>query len=180
MLTCRSSIAACVALSLIAVPARADAPLRFGPSDVRSAFFIAKSENRNQVHYAVRLDSNCMPYGERPVFPYWRELERVPDTTSRLTALEEPAYGIAHQDVTSREGTGIVRFALRALPSRPLVIETTRRDGGCKAVASLQIAGVNAQLRRVFVHLKWPFGIDHIVLSGAAEGGRAVTEKLKP
>ncbi|WP_437805786.1 DUF4833 domain-containing protein [Sorangium sp. So ce1078] len=179
MLKCRWPIAAWVTLSLVAVPARADAPLRFGQFDVRSAFFIAKSENRNQVHYAVRLDSTCMPYGERPVFPYWRELERGPDKISLLTALEEPAYGIARQDVVSRGGTGVVRLALRALPSRPLVIETTRRDGGCEAVASLRIAGVTAQLRRVFVQLQWPFGVDHVVLSGVADGGRAVTERLQ-
>lgn len=180
MLTCRGSIAAWAALSLIAAPAWADAPLRFGQFDVRSAFFIAKSENRNQVHFAVRLDSKCMPSGERPIVAYWRELERGPGKTSPLTALEGPAYGIASQEVASRQGTGVVRLALRALPSRPLVIETTPRDGGCKAVASLRIMGVPAQLRRVFVQLRWPFGVDHVVVSGVAEGGRVVTERLKP
>ncbi|WP_437520237.1 DUF4833 domain-containing protein [Sorangium sp. So ce726] len=168
------------ALALVAVPAWADAPVRFGASDVRSVFFVAKSENRNQVHYAVRLDANCMPFGERPVFAYWRELEHGPDRTSLLTAWEEPAYGVASQEVASREATGAVRLALRALPSRQLVIETTKRDGGCKAVASLRIAGATAQLKRVFVQLRWPFGVDHVVLSGVGAGGRAVTEKLTP
>ncbi|AUX44217.1 hypothetical protein SOCE26_056810 [Sorangium cellulosum] len=173
------SIGAAAAVMLVAVAAWADS-LRFGQSDVRSAFFIAKSENRNQVHYAVRLDSRCMPSGGSPVFPYWRELERGPNRVAPLAPLEERAYGVATQEVVSREGKGVVRLTLRALSSRPLVIETTRSEGGCRAVASTRIAGVGAQLRSVFVQLRWPLGVEHITLSGVAEGGRAVTEKVRP
>jgi hypothetical protein len=45
---------------------------------VQSIFFIAKSENKNQVHYGIRLDEACSPAGDSPMFAYWRMLERGP------------------------------------------------------------------------------------------------------
>ncbi len=39
-------------------------------------FSIAKSENKNQVQYVVRLDAHCAPVGPAPVFAYWRMLEK--------------------------------------------------------------------------------------------------------
>ncbi|HTB75350.1 MAG TPA: hypothetical protein VK762_19000, partial [Polyangiaceae bacterium] len=35
---------------------------------VRSVFFVAKSENRNEVHYGIALDPACGPVGASPVF----------------------------------------------------------------------------------------------------------------
>jgi len=37
-----------------------------GGGVVSSAFFIAKSENRNQVHYGVHVDAACSPVGAEP------------------------------------------------------------------------------------------------------------------
>ncbi|NRD68652.1 DUF4833 domain-containing protein, partial [Corallococcus exiguus] len=33
---------------------------------------MSRSENRNQVHYALSLDEACRPVGTRPVHVYWR------------------------------------------------------------------------------------------------------------
>jgi hypothetical protein len=64
-----------VALLMASRRATADDIVQFAPPDVRSVFFIAKSQNRNQVHYGIRLDRECNPIGTRPVFAYWRMFE---------------------------------------------------------------------------------------------------------
>src|SRR5579883_2215735 len=140
----------------------ADVP-RFGASDVASVFFVAKSENKNQVHYGLRLDDACMPLGSTPVVPYWRMLERGPNEMETLASHEHGAYGVASQQVVSRDGTTArIRLALRALPTRTIEIEVSKRDGRCVATASLPIAGAPARLRSVYAQLKWPFGVAYI------------------
>jgi hypothetical protein len=169
---------ACAIGSLgVAQDANAD-EVRFGPNDVASVFFIAKSENRNEVHYAVRLDASCAPAGAQPVFAYWREIEKGPNVTSELLGIEQQAYGIARQQVSH----GRIRLALRALPSRTIVIETRRTDDGkCAATATLAIAGTPARLERVFAQIAWPAGVDFLMLEGAAvSDGRALRERVEP
>jgi hypothetical protein len=150
--------------------------------DVASAFFVAKSENRNQVHYGVHLDAACAPAGAAPVFAYWRMLEQGPLATEPLLRREVDAYGFAEQRVVERgaEG-GRVTLGLRALPGRSISIQTGSREGKCEAVAVTGIGGAPASLRRVFVQLRWPFGVDHLELSGRAlADGRWVEERIAP
>ena len=45
-------------------------------------FSIAKSENRNQVQFVVRVDKRCAPVGTAPVSAYWRLLEKGPTQTA--------------------------------------------------------------------------------------------------
>jgi hypothetical protein len=150
--------------------------------DVPSAFYVSKSENRNQVHYAVRLDDQCSPASAAPVQPYWRMLEHDAHATEPLLSREVPAYGIAQQSIVSRgERGGVVRVVLRALPSRPLLLTTFASGQTCAASASLVIAGTPATLTNIHAQLKWPWGVDYLLVSGRAlSDGHAVSERIVP
>ncbi len=145
-------------------------------------FTIAKSENKNQVQYAVRVDGECAPLGPAPIFAYWKMLERGPTQTEPLLAREEPAYGVASQAVSARrvEG-GRVHLVLRATPSRPIDVDLWRdSDGACHAAPVTTIDGAPARLFNVYARLKWPFGVDYLLLQGwSLDGARAVREKIR-
>lgn len=146
---------------------------------VGSVFFIAKSENRNQVHYGIRLDAACRPAGETPVFAYWRMLERGPRATEALLAPEQPAYGLSSQRVTKRDDRGgSVLVTLNALPKRVIAVESKAIGSTCRATASAVVGGVQATLASVFVQLRWPFGVESLLLSGWDADGHAVGERL--
>jgi hypothetical protein len=167
-----------VSFALVAPMARPAGP-EPGRS-IGSVFFVAKSENRNQVHYGVSLDRDCAPTGAAPVFAYWRMRERGPLATEPLLSREVPAYGVAEpQRITRSETGGRVVFRLNALQKRMIAIDTAPDGAGCTATAKVMIAGEAASLTSVFVQLRWPFGVDHLELSGhAIPDGRAVRERL--
>ncbi|HEX4473716.1 MAG TPA: DUF4833 domain-containing protein, partial [Polyangiaceae bacterium] len=62
-----------------------------GGSDV-SLFTIAKSENKNEVEYAVHVDKQCAPISGTPVFAYWRMLELGPTKVAPILPREVSAY----------------------------------------------------------------------------------------
>ena len=160
-----------VVVGFVGVDARAEP---FG--EIPNALAITKSGNKNEVHYAVRVDGACMPSGRAPVRPYWQMLERSNDATEGLSSLEERALGIDHQAV---EGDS-VRFALRGMPGRLITVRTARHgDGACGAVVQMSIAGESARVSSVYVKQKL-FGVDYIALSGTAADGRLVREIIKP
>jgi len=173
-----SSALVLVSFALVAPIARPAGP-EVG-RDVGSVFFVAKSENRNQVHYGIALDRDCLPAGPAPVFAYWRMRERGPLATEPLLSREVPAYGIAEpQRVTRGDAGGRVVFRLNALPRRMIAIDAGPEGGQCVATARVMIAGSAAALTDVFVQLRWPFGVDHLELSGRAlSDGRVVRERL--
>src|SRR5271170_4124741 len=76
-----------------------------GPSEasvasrIPSALVIAKSSNKNEVHYAVQVDDSCAPTGDRPVSPYWLMLERGPNVTEPLRSGEEHVLGVDREDL---------------------------------------------------------------------------------
>lgn len=149
---------------------------------VASVFFVAKSENKNQVHYGIHVDASCAPAGAQPVFVYWRMLERGPQATEPLLWQEQGAYGVAEQRVADRapEG-GRVLVRLNALPNRSVTVATTRRDGVCRADATVVIGGARATLERVYAKLRWPFGVDYLEVAGrAVSDGHAVQERISP
>jgi hypothetical protein len=148
---------------------------------VRSVFFVAKSENRNQVHYGIALDASCAPAGPAPVFAYWRMRERGPLATEPLLSLEVPAYGVAEpQRVERGEGGGRVVFRLNALPKRAIAIDAASDGAACIATARAMIGGTAAALTSVFVQLRWPFGVDYLELAGRTiPDGRIVRERLR-
>jgi hypothetical protein len=171
----------CAAVVLAAAASIAGTARSDPPHDVASVFFVAKSENRNQVHYGVRLDPTCAPAGAAPVFVYWRMLEHGPAATEPLLSREMPAYGLADQHVVERRADGgrvVVR--LRALPDRLIEITTVAREGQCDVSATTPIDGTPAALASVFVQLRWPFGVDHLLLSGRSlSDGHPLRERLE-
>lgn len=156
-----------VALLMASRRVSAEDPVQFGSADVRSVFFIAKSQNKNQVHYGIRLDRECNPVGTRPVFAYWRMFENQGESEP-LLGTETPAYGLDDsQEIENTPDASRVRIKLRAFRDRPLVVTVTRRGEQCEAVASTTIAGANAKLDSMYVKLSWPFGIEYVLLRGS-------------
>ena len=144
-------------------------------------FTISKSENKNQVQYALSVDNHCAPASAAPVHAYWRMLELGPTRTAPLLGRELPAYGISSQKVleTGNAG-GKVWLTLRAMPTRPILVETVPTGGACQAWSTLTIDGSPAHLYNVHVKLRWPFGIDYILLQGwSIDGKRTVSEKVE-
>jgi Domain of unknown function (DUF4833) len=176
----RAARVAGVLALLVSSPARSE-PLRFGPHDVTSLFSISKSENRNEVVYAIHLDAQCMPVGDAPVFAFWHMNEKGPAVIESLLGREERAYGIGHQQVVARgSDESRIEVTLRALASRPIVVKTRPGAGHCDAWSALPIAGESAYLYNVYVKLKG-LGVDYLLLSGwAMDRTRVLHEKVSP
>ncbi len=176
----------CVALVTAALAVGASLPrLAHGQSrtrDLTSVFFVAKSENRNQVHYGVHLDEACAPAGRAPVFAYWRMLEHGPLATEPLLAHEVAAYGVAGERVLERGATGgQVSVTLHALSARPIVVASRPQGDTCWAAATTAIAGTPAELTSVYAQLGWPFGVAYLIVSGRRlTDGREVRERVVP
>lgn len=173
-------IALTLALLLVPMAARGNAP---APSSRAVALFsIAKSENKNQVQYAVRVDERCAPLGAAPVFAYWRMLEQATDRREPLLDRELPAYGMSSQSVTVQgAGGGKVQITLRAVSTRAIEVETWRdASGECRGSATLLISGTLARLFNVYAKLRWPWGIDYLLLQGwSLDGSRVIREILR-
>jgi hypothetical protein len=144
-------------------------------------FSISKSENRNEVVYAVHLDDGCAPVGDAPVYAFWRMRERGEAIVEPLLSREEAAYGIARQRVAERGSNGgELDIALRALPGRPIRIQTQKQDGVCRAWSTTPIAGTDAHLYNVYVKLRF-LGVDYLLLSGwSIDGRQVVREQVRP
>jgi hypothetical protein len=147
--------------------------------DPRSVFLIAKSENKNQVHYGVRLDEACNVMGANPVYGYWRMLENNGEIEPILSR-EVRAYGI--DPVQRIEKTGAittVHARMNAIPDRMIRVTVTRAAGRCEARATTSIAGNEANLRFIYIRLSWPFGVDYILLRGwRLIDGHSIEEKI--
>ena len=148
-----------------------------GDREIPSAFLVSKTQNRNQVHYAVRVDQACRPTTSAPVRPYWLMLEKGPKVTEPLLEREQAAYGIQRQRV---EGSA-VRISMRSLPSRDIVIQTWQApDGQCLSAAVTTIAGGRARLFDVHVVVaSLGLGIDSILLTGWRDDGTEVRERIR-
>ncbi len=160
--------------------ARADEPSPL--TIVVPVFTISKSSNRNLVQYVVRVDAQCSPVGASPIFAYWKMLETGPGATAPLLEREVPAYGLASERVLpAGNGAGQVRIALKALPDRTMLVETTRKPGGgCLALATTTVAGAPAHLFDVYVRLTWISEVDYLLLEGWSMDGKGVLrETLK-
>jgi hypothetical protein len=167
-----------LAAAAVDSPAHAADPVRLGPRDVPSVFHIAKSQNRNQVHYALQVDEACAARGPAPVLPYWRMFEKGPKVTEALLSYEQSAYGLESQKVRP---DGKVNIVLKAVPDRTIVIEPRRNGKVCEAIAVATIDGKQARLANVYAKTKWPFGVEYLLLSGTTLGSRkAVKETLRP
>jgi hypothetical protein len=142
--------------------------------ELASALVIAKSSNRNQVHYAVAVDDSCAPIGAAPVHPYWRMLERGPSVTEALQASEERVLGIEGQQVSD----GTVRFSVRGLPGRTFYLHTSGTNGRCSSSVETTIAGHLARVDDVFVQQKLFGMIDYVRIEGTTADGARIQERL--
>ncbi|RKH56067.1 DUF4833 domain-containing protein [Corallococcus aberystwythensis] len=147
----------------------------------QSAFFLSRSENRNQVHYALRLDEACRPVGTQPVQVYWRMLERGPSEVEELLGVEQPVYGLEDPQTVeaTTEGGWRVRVRLRAFPSRPIDITTARVDGKCQVQAWTKLGNSVSRLEHVFVKTSWPFSVDFVRLDGVGSDGQPVHDLIR-
>jgi hypothetical protein len=167
---------AAVALTTVATLASAAGATLPSPS----AFFLSRSENRNQVHYALRLDEACRPVGTRPVQVYWRMLERGESQVEDLLGVEQPVYGLEDpQPVDATADGWRVRVRLRAFPSRPIDITTARVDGECQVQAWTKLGSSVSRLEHVFVKTSWPFSVDFVRLDGVGPEGQPVHELIR-
>lgn len=147
---------------------------------VQSLFFLSKSENKNQVHYAVVVDAACRPQGTRPVYGYWRDLEVGPRAVSPLLDHEQPAYGLSEpRYVRPNENGGQIRVSLRGFPERPLIIDTFRQGNGCAARVQTTISRQPAVLASIHVDIGFLFSVNYAILRGVRiSDGSKVQEKL--
>jgi hypothetical protein len=158
------------------VGAKVDLPL----APVQSIFHIAKSENKNQVHYAVKVDDACKPVGARPIYGYWRELERGPTVTSALLDHEQRAYGVNEpRSIRQLASSAEIVVSLRAFPERPLVVQVFQAEGRCMARTVAQIQRQAALLQSIYIDIGFLFSINYAMLTGVrVQDGQRVQEKI--
>ncbi|MCE9670130.1 DUF4833 domain-containing protein [Myxococcus stipitatus] len=165
-----------LALGFLAWTASAAEPGTRAPS----VFFLSRSENRNQVHYALRTDEACRPVGANPVQVYWRMLERGESEEEELLTVELPVYGLEDAQPVEATAEGWrVRVRLRAFPSRPIDITTALVDGQCRVQAWTKGGRGDFQLDHVFVKTSWPFSVDFVRLDGVGQDGQPVHELIR-
>lgn len=173
-----------VAVALTALPDSAEAhDPSFGANDVETLFFISKSDDKNRVDYGMRLDTHCAPYGDEPVFPYWREFEPPPPVrTKPMGAFSKMGYGISTERVLKRTATGgEMAIKLRQV-DRVIFITTSRgANGRCSALARTKIGSVEyAELASIFVKLSGPLSVSYIDIKGKdLATAKAVEERLR-
>ncbi|MCA9582700.1 MAG: DUF4833 domain-containing protein [Myxococcales bacterium] len=173
-----SAVLAVACIASVGLPsATADEGVTLGPKDIRTAFFLEKSENKNQVHYGIRMDKKCQPVGKEPVFGYWRDWIDGKWKVMPFVSMDYRAYGIDKQSVDKDHR---IHVLLKALPDKPITIEVESRGGRCVAKAHMTIDGERAIFRRAFVELRF-MGVRHVDLFGTkADGKGAVHERVKP
>jgi hypothetical protein len=174
---------AALAVTALTPNALASEP-RFGTNDIETLFFISKSDDRNRVDYGMRLDSKCAPYGDEPVFPYWREFEPPPPVRTKLLgAFAKLGYGISAQSVIRRSATGGETTIRLKQVGRVIYITTSRgADGRCSALVRMKIANVPyAGLLSIFVKLSGPLSVSYIDIKGKnLATAKPIEERLKP
>jgi hypothetical protein len=179
-LASRAAALCCTALASTALAS--DDTTRFGPHDVETLFYIAKSNNRDRVDYGMRLDAACHPAGEDPVFPYWRNLERTPVTRHSLGFFARAAYGVSYQKTARTTPTGSDHGLRLKQVDRVIWVTTSRGESGrCTAIVRTRIAGVeNAELDSFYAKLGGPFSVDYVDIKGKnLVTGAVLTERLQ-
>ncbi len=175
--------AALAALALVLCGAEeAGMEPKFGPNDIQTLFYISKSDDKNRVDYGLRLDANCLPVGDDPVFPYWRELEDAPpERTHPLKFFEYAAYGVVGVKSSRTEHGADISLKLKPL-SRQLIVSTGKGpDGKCRAVVRTTIADVQgAELKSAYIKLKYGWTVDYVDVFGKHPvTGADISERLR-
>lgn len=170
-------------LILAASTAYAD-DVTFKGNDVATVFFFSKSDDKNRVDYGLRLDSSCMPVGDEPLFPYWREFENGGDgkRMHTLKFYEYVGYGVADQQLKKAGAKANLKVQLKALPREINITTEKAADGKCTVVARAEIAKTpNAELVSAYIKLKTGWQVEYVEVKGKEpKEGAALTEKLLP
>lgn len=176
--------AALLAAAWLAAPALGAAAesVSFGPHDVHSAFHVEKSENKNEVHYAVRVDAACRPQGKTPVFGYWRRLKKGARVDEPLTGPGVRVYGASSdQTVTVTPTGGRVTMYVKALKRLPIDIRVDKVKDTCAAVPHVTLKGEHARLSYAFLQLgRFGLSVKYVDVWGVRErDGLKVTEQFR-
>lgn len=167
-------------------PANTDPNLKpaFGPFDVQTVFYIAKSNDKDRVDYGMRLDEHCAPVADDAVFPYWRILQLGPPVRSHpLKFLQYFAYGVAKQHILDKgPGGGKYMIRLKQVDRDMLIVSKRDQDSHCVATAYTKIQSVdNARLDYVFAKVAGPMSVDYVDVHGTdPNSGQSLVERLKP
>jgi len=141
-------------------------------------FHIAKSDSRNEVHYAAALGDDCR-FAADPVRVFWLRRGDPQRGPRPLDWTEETfAYGVRLLQAEPER----ISFALAADDTRPVTLEAYRAAGGCRLRARLRILGDWAEPLRAYItivesNLPWP-KVTHIDLQGRREDGTPLCERL--
>jgi hypothetical protein len=167
-------------------PANTDPHLKpaFGPFDVQTVFYIAKSNDKDRVDYGMRLDEHCAPVGDDAVFPYWRILRLgAPVRSHPLKFLQYVAYGIAKQHALKNEAGG-AKYALRLkqVDREMLIVSKRDQNSHCVATAYTKIQNIDgARLDYIFAKVAGPMSVDYVDVHGTdMNSGQSLVERLKP
>ena len=156
----------------------------FGPFDVQTVFYIAKSNDKDHVDYGMRLDQHCSPVGNNAVFPYWRELAHPPPVRSHpITFLQHQAYGFSQQRTLKKSASGGQYMIVLKQVKRPIVIVTKQDENGhCTATPYTTVKGVkNAHLDYIFVKVAGLMSADWVDVHGThPKTGAKLVERLTP
>ncbi|MDB4976396.1 MAG: hypothetical protein JWN48_4737 [Myxococcaceae bacterium] len=154
----------------------------FGPNDVHSAFHVEKSENRNQVHYGIRLDAACRPQGKAPVFAYWMRLKKDVWDEDPLIGAAVRVYGASTDQTVQVAATGgHVDMYVKALKRVPVSIAITKGKDGCIATPTVVLNGERVKLVRAFLQLgRFGITVKYVDVYGTREkDGHTVTQQFR-
>ena len=131
------------------------------------------------MHYGIQLDAQCKPIGQSPLFAYWRMKEKGASVTEQLLSREQAGYGLGPQSVELTENGAHVKFIVRALSERPILLDVQKTEAGCTATPWIVIGDGTAKLFNIHVNVSWPFGIGSVVMTGYKKAdGSVVREKI--
>lgn len=138
-------------------------------------FVLERSVNRNVVAYDARLHGEGFDLA-RPIDAYWILFERGGER-EELSRLERRlAFGVELLRAEPAE----VRFALAALPSRPVTVSL---EGG-EPLPILEILGQPARLDSIHVDVREGGlipGVNYVEIRGSSlRDGRELVERLQP
>jgi len=160
----------------------AEDAVKFGPHDVHSVFHVAKSENRNEVHYGLRLDAACRPVGKRPVFAYWKRHRSTGQVDAPLEGLGRHFYGASdRQNVRMDERGGHVQMHVKALERVVVDIAVQKTERGCVALPTTLINGERATLSRAYLQLgRFGLSVKYVDVMGTRpRDGARVVQRVK-
>jgi hypothetical protein len=165
--------------------ARAGQP-PFGRFDVRTVFFISKSDDHNRVDYGIHLDEHCVPTGQDAVYFYWREFEKAPPVVVHTPGMFDfVGYGISEQKALLKAANvGVYLVKLRQLPTlRIQIITSQAADGHCTAQARAVVGGKDRELMFAYVMLErggFTPSVAYVDVHGKdLETGEEVIERLR-